>query len=115
MIYDQHVYWNLCTKEVKQVLGGLYGRYIVSALERNCDKRSGMDHQQRYMFCRALFCQGLFEDLIPVAKADESRTLKIALRLLKWKRTMLCLLMGRGIYIVRHGFPILYSKVKSGR
>ena len=115
MIYDQHVYWNLCTKEVKQVLGGLYGRYILSALERNCDKRSGMDHQQRYMFCRALFCQGLFEDLIPVAKADESRTLKIALRLLKWKRTMLCLLMGRGIYIVRHGFPILYSKVKSGR
>ena len=102
-------------------LEGISGReeavraYILSALERNCDKRSEMDHQQRYMFCRALFCQGLFEDLIPVAKADESRTLKIALRLLKWKRTMLCLLMGRGIYIVRHGFPILYSKVKSGR
>lgn len=115
MIYDQHVYWNLCTLEVKQVLGGLYGRYILSALERNCDKRSGMDHQQRYMFCRALFCQGLFDDLIPVARADESKTLKIALQLLKWKRTMLCLLMGRGIYIIRHGFPILYSKVKSGR
>lgn len=115
LLYEQYQYWEICTDEVKQILGSLYGRYIVSALERNCDKRSNMTHSDRYKWCRAVFCQGLFEDLIPKARAKDSKTLSFALLLLRWKRSMLCLAMGRGIHMIRSGLPMVYSKVKSGR
>lgn len=115
LLFDQHAYWNLCTKEVREILGSLYGRYILSALERNCDKRSGMKHTQRYLWCRGLFSQGLFNELIPAAKAEDSRILAFALIFLRWKKTLLCLAMGRTIYVIRKGFPMVYSKAKSGR
>lgn len=115
MIYKQYKRWNACTKEVKEILGSLYGRYVLSALVRNCDKRSGMDHRARHEWCRGLFQQELFRELIPPAKAEDSVALTVALTFLREKSTVLCLLMGRGIYVIRNGLPMIYSKVKSGR
>lgn len=115
LLFRQYTRWGLCTKEVKEILGSLYGRYILSALERNCDKRSGMKIVQRFRWCRRLFKQDLFNELIPSAKAEDSRMLAVTLKLLQRKSAWLCLLMGRGIFVVRKGFPMIYSKVKSGR
>lgn len=115
MIFEQYRYWGLGSTEVREILGSLYGRYILSALERNCDRRSGMRHGDRVMWCRKLFGQELFGELIPCARAEDSRTLGIALALLRRRSVMLCLLMGRAIYVVRKGLPMVYSKVKSGR
>lgn len=115
MLFDQFSYWDICTDEIRSVLGSLYARYILSALERNCDKRAGMNHAQRYKWCRAVFVQGLFNELVPAARAKESLALRVALVLFRYKRAMLCLMMGRGIYIVRKFLPMVYSKVKSGR
>lgn len=115
MLFDQFSYWGVCTSETRSVLGSLYARYILSAMERNCDRRSGMNHAQRYKWCRAVFTDGLFNELIPVARAKESMTLRIALVLFRWKRAILCLMMGRGIYAVRKLLPMVYSRVKSGR
>lgn len=115
MLFDQFSYWGICTEEVRSILGSLYGRYILSALERNCNKQAGMDHAQRYRWCRQVFSDGLFNELIPAARAKKSMSLRIALLFFRWKRTILCLTMGRGIYIVRRLMPVVYSKVKSGR
>lgn len=115
LLLGQYRRWGLCTEEVKEILGSLYGRYILSALERNCDQRSGMKTAQRFYWCRRLFKQELFRELIPAAKAEESRTLAAALKVLRRKNGFLCLLMGRGIYIIRKSLPVIYSKVKSGR
>lgn len=115
MLFEQFSYWNICTEELRGTLGSLYARYILSTLERNCDKRSGMNHAQRYKWCKAIFAQGLFNELIPVARAKESVTLRVALMLFRWKRAILCLMMGRGIYVVKKCLPMVYSKVKSGR
>lgn len=115
LLYEQHQYWGLCTKEVRQTLGSLYGRYILSALERNCDPRAGMNHSDRYRWCRGLFNQAMFNDLIPPARAKESKALSVALFLLRGKRTFLCLAMGRGVHMIRSCMPMIYSKVKSGR
>lgn len=115
MIFEQYTYWGLCTQEVRQILGSLYGRYILSALQRNCDKRSGMTHAERYKWCRGLFGQGLFNELIPCARAADSKSLAFALVFLRWKKTVCCLAMGRGIYIAREKLPMIYSKVKSKR
>lgn len=115
LLYRQYVSWGLCSEEVKEILGSLYGRYILSALERNCDKRSGMKMIQRVHWCKRLFKQDLFNELIPAAKAEDSRILSMTLKLLRRKSVGLCLLMGRGIFVVRKGLPMIYSKVKSGR
>lgn len=115
LLLRQYSYWGLCTIEVKEILGSLYGRYILSALERNCDKRSGMKIVQRFRWCKRLFSQELFNQLIPEAKAEDSRALSVALGFLRRKNVWLCLMMGRGIYLIRKGMPMIYSKVKSGR
>lgn len=115
ILFEQHRKWNLCTQEVRQILGSLYGRYILSALERNCDKRAKMTHAERKQWCKELFSQELFQELIPDARAKDSKSLAIALKFLKWKSSTLCLVMGRGVHIIKGGVPMLYSKVKSER
>lgn len=115
LIYEQYCYWELCTEEVKQILGSLYGRYILSALQRNCDKRSGMNHFMRCRWCRSVFGQQMFQQLIPYAKASDSKALAAALKLMKGKHTILCLMMGRAVYIIKEKMPMVYSKVKSER
>lgn len=115
LIFRQYQYWKMCTLEVKRILGSLYGRYILSALQRNCDKRAKMTHGMRRRWCKEVFSQKLFQELIPDAGSDESKTLQIALKMMKTKSVSLCLLMGRVIYIAREKMPLVYSKVKSGR
>lgn len=115
LLLEQFRYWQIDNVEVLQILGSLYARYILSALQRNCDKRSGMKHAERYKWCRGLFGQGLFNQLIPIARARDSKALAILLVFLRWKRTMICLAFGRAVYIVKCIFPQVYSKVKSER
>ncbi len=115
LLYDQHKYWNHCTPEAMQILGGLYARYILSTLQRNCDPRAKMTHAERYQWCNELFGDGLFNTLIPVGKAAESKSLSVALLFFRWKRGMMCLTMGRVVYMIRMKLPMLYSKVKSER
>lgn len=115
MLFDQFSYWGTCTAEVRSILGSLYARYIVSALERNCNKQAEMNHAQRYKWCKEVFAQGLFNELIPIARAKDSIPLRTALVLFRWKRAILCLMMGRGIYIIRKFMPMVYSRVKSER
>ena len=115
MIYEQHRYWGLCSDGVKEILGSLYARYILSTLQRNCDKRADMPHAKRYKWCRELFGQELFNTLMPYAKSSGSISLRAAIALLRTKKTMWCLAMGRFIYIVRQKLPMFYTKIKSGR
>ena len=115
MLYEQQQYWHTDTDGTCAILGSLYGRYILSALERNCDKRAGMSHRDRKRFCRDVFASPLFRALIPKAQAQDSRALKIALALMKAGNTTLCLALGRAVHLIRSGMPMLYSKVKSER
>ena len=115
MILNQYRSWKLDNENVRAILGGLYGRYILSALQRNCSKEANMSYRMRKKWCRNLFERPLFRELIPGAKAKDSFSLKIALRCLKWKQVGLCLVLGRGIYLVREKMPVLYSKVKAER
>ncbi|MDD2980774.1 MAG: glycosyltransferase family 2 protein [Hespellia sp.] len=115
LLLDQFQYWDMDTEDIRRVLGSLYGRYIFSALMRNCDPRAGMTHQERYIWTRRLFDEGLFNTLIPCSKAEDSKPLAILLLLLKWKRSMLCLIMGRLIYIVQMKLKTIFTKVRSGR
>lgn len=115
MLLRQQQYWKSDTKQNCAILGGLYGRYILSALERNCDKRSGMKGKDRRKFCKKVFQDSMFQQLLPIAVAKDSRSLKIALCCLNTKSAVLCTILGRMVHIVRTGMPMLYSKTKSER
>ncbi len=115
MLYEQQKYWKNDTEKVCSVLGSLYGRYILSALERNCDRRAEMTGADRRTFCRSVFSDALFQKLIPAAQARDSKALKLALFCMKRRSIFLCTALGRGVHIVRKSLPMLYSKVKSER
>ncbi len=115
MVYDQQCRWGLDSPEVRQTMGALFGRYILSALERNCDPRAQMSHAERATWCRELFGDELFKRLIPGARARDSRSLDICLGVLRRRSTMLCCMMGRAIHIVRGRANKGYNKIKSRR
>lgn len=115
MLLEQQRYWGTDSPKNCAVLGGLYGRYILSALERNCSKQSGMNARERRQFCNQVFQDPLFQRLLPGAEAKNSRSLKLAIRCLNSRSVSLCTALGRIIHIVRTGMPMVYSKTKSGR
>lgn len=115
MLYDQQKYWNRDDQKTRSLLGSLYGRYILSALERNCDRRAQMKHKDRVKFCREVFADPLFLRLIPEAEAKDSKVLALSLFCIKRRSVLLCTAFGRGIHVIRGGLPMIYSKVKSKR
>lgn len=115
MLFDQYAHWGICTGEVKAVLGSLYARYILSAMQRNCDKRSGMGHDAREKWCKKLFDDRLFNELIDEAEAEDSRALSVLITVLRKRNAFLCLAMGRAVYGIKNMMPMVYSKVKSRR
>lgn len=115
MLLNQQRYWRVDTPQHCAILGGLYGRYILSALERNCNHQSGMNSKDRKQFCREVFRDPLFQQLLPKAEAKDSKALKITLKCLNTHSTFLCTGLGRMVHIVRTGMPVIYSKTKSER
>lgn len=115
MLYEQYQYWGMCTEEVKKILGSLYARYILSALQRNCEKQALMTFRLRRVWCEKLFKETLFQELMPYADAMDSKSLSIAIKAFRMQSPQLCLIMGRIIYTARIFLPMIFSKVKSRR
>ena len=114
-LWKQQKYWDQDSPETRSVLGSLYSRYILSALTRNCDKKSEMTGNERRKFCRDIFADPLFEELVTYGKASDSTALKIALAVMKTKNVTCNLAFARMIYLVKTKLPVLFSRVKSGR
>lgn len=115
LLRDQQDSWGLLNEEVKSTLGMLFARYILSALERNCEPQSGMTHKQQIQWCKEVFADPLFEELIPYAKAD-SAVLSVCLKPLKARNAAQCVLLGKLIHAAKYGFlHNAFLKLKGGR
>lgn len=114
LIFNQYLEWGLCSEDVKRKLATLYTRYIFSALQRNCDERSNMNHKERKAWLKNVFSEELFNEIIPCGKPD-SKMLQIMLFNLKHKNTCICLAMGRTIYIVKNKLPMVFARIKQKR
>lgn len=114
-LYDQQRRWGRDTVQVRSRLGSLFGRYILSSLERNCDARAGMSGAARARWVRELFEDPLFQALIPAAHAQGDAVLEACLAMLRRRSVTGCLALGRSIHVVRGGAGGLYSKLKQGR
>lgn len=114
LLYKQYQYWDMCTENVKAILGALYTRYIFSAMQRNCDTRANMSFFERRRWVSDLFEDKLVRKLIPCA-ASENKVLKILIFALKMKNKTLLLMLGRIIFIFKSSLPMFFSHMKQNR
>ena len=115
MLRDQQEAWGLLADDAKSTLGGLFARYVLSALERNCEPESNMDHSERIAWCKQLFLDPLFQELIPCAQAD-SFVLRACIKILHHNNANTSVALGRIIHEVKQG-PLhnLFVKIKASR
>ena len=114
LLYEQQKYWGICTNKTKSILATLYTRYIFSALQRNCDKRAKMHHDDRVRWMQNVMQKDIYKALIPYGKS-QSKVVKVMLHLLKRERKRSCVVLGRIIYIVKNKLPMFFAKVKQKR
>lgn len=114
-LFDQQRSWGLDTPQVRSRLGSLYGRYIMSALERNCDPRAQLSHRDRVGWCRSLFADPLFKTLVPGARSRGGRVLSLGLAVLRTRSATACCALGRLIHVVRGSQSGLYAQLKMQR
>lgn len=113
MLLELYKGWDMCTDGVKATLGNIYARYIFSALQRNCDKRSEMNGKARKEFLKSVFDDEMFKELSPFINAGGYAG--IIYGCLKKHRTALCLLFARAIYIVKEKMPVVFAAAKQKR
>ena len=107
--------WGELSEHARSVLGALYARYILSALEQNTMPEANMTHDDRVAWLKELFADDLFCELIDGAQAQDSTALRVCLVLLKSRNIPALLAVGRAIHVVRTHSTTLYTKVKSKR
>ena len=107
--------WGCLDAEAKSTLGALFGRYIISALERNSAQAAHMTDNDRRAWLESVFADELFDELVMVAKAHDSKLLSVCLELLRTRNVMALIALGKAVHVVRSRSTVLYSKAKAGR
>lgn len=115
MLRNQLNSWGLLDAGAKATLGALYARYILSALERNKQKESGMSGSAQKEWLQGVFSDELFNELVPCAQAD-SQALRLCLKPLQQRNASKCLALGGAIHAAKNGaLRNVFVKLKSGR
>lgn len=108
-LYSQLDYWEMHSKENLEFLALRYTRYLFSALERNCDKRSEMSHIERKKFFKEVLETERYKNLSKYMSGDGY--IGILAKILRTKSSFLCLGVARIIYIVKKYLPKLFTKL----
>lgn len=111
LLYDEYAGWGLLDAENERFFGNRLFRYILSALERNCDKNSKMNLKMRHHWILKLYEDPWINRML--SKADYTgKGMNFLIYIIRNKKTVLALLCGRCIYIIKNIFPIFFSKIK---
>lgn len=115
MLRNQLDSWGLLDANAKATLGALYARYILSALERNKQRESGMSGPVQKEWLQGVFADELFNELVPSAQAD-SQALRLCLKPLQQRNAAKCLALGGAIHAAKNGaLHNVFVKLKAGR
>lgn len=114
VLLEQYQYWGMCTENVKADLAAIYTRYIMSALQRNCNPRAEMNYKARRQWMMQLYDQDVFNAVMPYGH-PKSKIVKILYMCLNRQWTSLSLVLGRLIYIVKKYLPKLFNIVQKNR
>lgn len=113
-LYEQYQYWELCDEAVRGELALIYTRYIMSAVQRNCDERAHMNFVLRKEWLKKLYKQKLFLELIPYGR-PQNGMVKLLHGCLKHHLTNITLVLGRVIFIVKNKLPGIFNVVQKNR
>ena len=113
-VYRQQVSWGLDSADVRSRLGARYARYILSALERNCDARAGLNYAGRVAFCRSVMDDDLFGALVLSAR-PRGGAARVVVGLLKTRSALVWCAVGRIIHLVRSRAGLAYRKATFSR
>lgn len=108
-LYDQFDYWNMLSNENLNIIALRYVRCIFSALERNFDKRSGMNAKQRKEFISNEINGERFKKF--EAYLYGGGVIGIMARVYKTKSSLLCLALAKVISLVKKHLPAIFSKI----
>lgn len=108
-LYDQFDYWNMLSNENLNIIALRYVRCIFSALERNFDKRSGMNSKQRKEFIANEINGERFKKF--EAYLYGGGVIGIMARVYKTKNSFLCLALAKVISLVKKYLPAIFSKI----
>ena len=102
-------------EEACSILGALYARFILSSIEQNTNPKAHMTIAQQKAWLEKLFDDELFIELVPHARALDSKVLELCLQVLNSHNIPALLAIGNAIHVVRYHGRTFYAKVKSGR
>ncbi len=108
-LYSQLEHWDMLSEKNLEFLALRYTRYLFSALERNCDKRSKMSHKNRKQFFKEALETDRYQKLSNYMKGDGY--IGTLAKMLHTKNSFLCLGVARIIYIVKRYLPKLFAKL----
>lgn len=110
-LLTQQQSWGQDTPEVRRIIGGIWLRYLASALERNTDRRMGLRHRDRKQFLEQVYGSELYRELLPWV-CPGGRGMRLLSFCLKRRWSGPCLLAGRGLHWVKANLPGLFRRVK---
>ena len=108
-LYSQFEYWGMLNEKNLEFLALRYTRYLFSALERNCDKRSKMAIKDRKAFFKEVISGERYLKLSKYMKGDGY--IGALAKILRTKSKFLCLWSARIIYFVKRFLPKLFVKL----
>lgn len=108
-LYKQFELWGMINGEVLDLISQRYVRYVFSALQRNYDKRAGMNGKQRKEFLQQVFDSELFALLSPYMSGGGLSG--IMAKKLKNKKNLSCRMIAKIIYLIKKFMPKLFGRV----
>lgn len=114
LLLEQQERWGICDETIKCKLGVRYCRYFLSALQRNCDPRGKLRYKNRKNWVREQYSSELYTKLIDSTVSD-NKMLNITICLIKNKRTISLLMLGRLMHFVKCNFSNLFIRLKQYR
>ncbi len=115
LLRNQLSSWNLLSNEAKGVLGVLFARYILSALERNCSYQCNFSHHDRLKWCNQVTAEPLFDELVMKAQSD-SKVVCLCIKILQTKNAHWWVSLGRILYLFKKGaFHRIFLSLKAKR
>ena len=106
---DLYAQWGM-EEQAKAVLAPIYARYVLSALQRNCDPKAGMSHAARRQFIGKMLESGLFRTLAPELKR-RSGLGALPGKAIALGNVTMCLAAGRAVYLLSTKMQGLFVKL----
>ncbi|MBQ6395254.1 MAG: glycosyltransferase family 2 protein [Atopobiaceae bacterium] len=129
--YSAREYWELHERRVRTVaelltswgelgdarpiLGSIYVRYVISALERTYHDAEDWDRASREEFLDRLFASSLYNALVPFARSEGDAALSAAIRAAKAKSVTALVAIARTASFVHEHAYELFTRIRSGR